>query len=368
MDLFFDESGNTGGNLLDRDQLLFILASTSLSERDSDLLLRKIKNQNKGEFKYSSIKKSKKHFESILSILADECINKKTVKLYIIDKRFTLLTKLIDEQVEPLFYEKGIDFYAGRFALKLANLLETCLPVFLGSETYATLLSVYSKFAKEPSPDSFQRFAKEVYNADEYLTSNKSEIKSTFNFLVSACDRGFDFAKENLGSLKISAHDPWLPSFIQLIQGWMSIGYRNITIIHDDAKVISENRDIILKLSDPKVAPLLSNHYNQKYQYPLLLNKIRSESSRYFKSIQLADFFAGAANQAFISLLDSSKKYGEIETEIRNLLFKKELIQGAIWRSSNVTSEEVEATGDPGICPLEYITKILAKDPSIYRE
>lgn len=100
--LAFDESGNTGSDLLSASQPVFTVASVSLTDDDAKALLANLTPKGAKEAKFSRLRKSATGRESIITLLASPLIHRKTAKLHVIHKPYMVMTKIVDLLVEPL--------------------------------------------------------------------------------------------------------------------------------------------------------------------------------------------------------------------------------------------------------------------------
>lgn len=119
--IYLDESGYTGGDLLNPDQRFFVVASSVIEDAEADAFLRRSFPRYRGdEFKFSniwrrqSLRGALRGFAGELPALADRLF------LYVIDKRFCLLTKMLDYLIEPTLADR-FDFYRDGYAQRFMN-------------------------------------------------------------------------------------------------------------------------------------------------------------------------------------------------------------------------------------------------------
>ncbi|MEO6846124.1 MAG: hypothetical protein ABI254_02620, partial [Chthoniobacterales bacterium] len=132
----FDESGYTGQQLLDPDQIVYCLASVQFKESEACDFLNIFADRTQGEYKYSKLKKAKRNQQLFLTLLNDIRLHSSSCKLYAIHKPFMVVSKIIDNIYEPLAHEDGIDFYKDRAALAFANMFTSIFPTYLGNTRY----------------------------------------------------------------------------------------------------------------------------------------------------------------------------------------------------------------------------------------
>jgi hypothetical protein len=109
--VYFDESGNTGPDLLNEDQPIFTLASVCIPQTVAKELVDLFQPSQFNELKFASLKKSARHMSNVLRLLQSDDVNENTVKVYAVHKRYMLTAKIVDVFYEPQFRQLGIDLY-----------------------------------------------------------------------------------------------------------------------------------------------------------------------------------------------------------------------------------------------------------------
>ena len=360
MDVAFDECGYTGAHLLDEEQTVFALASTSLSASDSEDMLKPFVGRIQGEYKYTKLKRASRNNSLILDVLRDSRINATTCKVYVIHKPFMVVSKIIDNIYEPMMREGGIDLYESRAALATANLLFTTLPVFIGDTRFRRLLGLYSETCRKKDRFQFSRFEEESEKIYARLEKKHPNAAISFAPIVAACRRGYDFI---ISQVMDNDHDPILPSYHILSMDWSS-KHQQLTIIADESRQLSAHRDVLLKFSDPQLRGHDIDYYGRRIHYPLQVADIVCQQSHQNPSIQMADILAGASCHAL-----NSKAKGQTQSEhekaLFQSLFEKGVITGCIWPGDPVTPNELNATGEyPGDI-VDYGARILQGDQSV---
>jgi len=93
----FDESGNTGADLLDKRQPVFILASVKLTPEQAEELKSIFEVAgNTPELKFNKLKKYGKHHFAIKKLLNHEYINPETVRLSVFHKEYCIWVHTVD--------------------------------------------------------------------------------------------------------------------------------------------------------------------------------------------------------------------------------------------------------------------------------
>src|SRR5947208_417377 len=131
----FDEAGNSGGNLLDPEQPVFVLASVHLENNRA----LELASPDGTELKFGTLKRSERGQRRIIELLNSPDLDGDSVLIASFHKPFMVITKLVDLLVEPLRYAGGIDLYERGANLALANLFHFTMPTFLGSQRFEAL-------------------------------------------------------------------------------------------------------------------------------------------------------------------------------------------------------------------------------------
>jgi hypothetical protein len=149
--LYFDESGFTGYNLLDPAQPIFTVASSDVDEQLALDILRDAFPRYQGpEYKFTNIwssgnREGLRKFSMRLSDLGQSAF------VYMVDKRFGVLTKIVDFLVEPIITRAGFDFYDEGFCWKYANYIHFGLTQVVSPELYLALTNAYQSFSRDPN-------------------------------------------------------------------------------------------------------------------------------------------------------------------------------------------------------------------------
>jgi len=89
----FDESGNTGQNLLDQTQLVFTLASVNLDYKESMEALDIFKKDGKDEQHFVNLKRRPSGQQKIIEFLKYNKFNSDRIKVSAIHKSYMVTTK-----------------------------------------------------------------------------------------------------------------------------------------------------------------------------------------------------------------------------------------------------------------------------------
>ncbi|MDP4183781.1 MAG: DUF3800 domain-containing protein [Bacteroidota bacterium] len=111
----FDESGNTGQNLLNKEQKAFVLASVRFDQKEVDEL--KAIFIGSKEIHFRNLKRSKIGREQILEFINHKSITEENILCFVSDKEYVVVAQIIDQLVETVLHKNNVDIY--HFGLNL---------------------------------------------------------------------------------------------------------------------------------------------------------------------------------------------------------------------------------------------------------
>ena len=99
--IYFDESGFTGYDLLNKDQPIFAISSTDISPQRAESILKTSFPKYQGdEFKFSNLWRSANK-QGLINFSQNIAPYKENVFTWINQKKFTVLALMVDRLIEP---------------------------------------------------------------------------------------------------------------------------------------------------------------------------------------------------------------------------------------------------------------------------
>lgn len=86
--IYIDESGNTGSDLLNKQQPVFTTASCDFTDEEARYLLSKLPSSNADEVHFKRLRKTASGQNAIVELLSDELINLERVEVQLTHKEF----------------------------------------------------------------------------------------------------------------------------------------------------------------------------------------------------------------------------------------------------------------------------------------
>jgi hypothetical protein len=360
--VFFDESGNTGQNLIYAADPIFVLASCSFEADEEQEVLSHFQQFKGPELKFSRLRKTPAGQKSVLAFLASAQVTSKTAAAFLIHKPFMVVTKYCDLVLEPSFRKAGLDFYERGTNIATANMLTTTMPVFLNPMTWSNFLSLFVRVVRERTPSLFNEWRRSAELIFTHLEHTKRESADFFApvFLMSDSSE----LLEGLGNDEL---DPLVPAYYVLVDHWGKSVGDVYELIADESKVLAKERGRLLTFADPNLQPVSAGYDRRKMDFPLKVSDIVAVDSTAYLQVQFADVLCGAIASAAKAQTKGVLRSGTFAHDVLELCYSKGLIIGGLWPNHEVDPKDLETDIVPG--PNEanlptYTAMILKGDPS----
>lgn len=345
----FDESGNTGADLVRSKQPTFVLSSCDFSLDESRDLLEKVLTHQTVEPKISKMKKSNSGRRRVIDFITSNAISKDRAKVFYFHKEFMALTKVVDLLIENVAHETGFDLYKEGMNIAMSNMLCNCMPAFCGNELYLNMLDAFVVMFREKTPKSIGDFYSQIERMVE--VSERHEFKSSLA-PIRMSSAIIDEILKNNSQVNL---DPAIPGFFTLCDAWGRQFKAEFGILHDDSKPISQEQPNLESLMDPDAKPELVGYDRRQFELPLRCREIKFGDSKTDTRLQVADLIASTCNYWARGLTDDSQ-----QDTLWNELNELELISissGVIWPSADVTPTSLGTDAKTGTNPVDGVMK-----------
>ncbi|HUI20618.1 MAG TPA: DUF3800 domain-containing protein [Methylocella sp.] len=287
--IFFDESGNTGLNLLDPQQKFFSVGSTDLVEADALVILKRHFPRHIGQdIKFKKLFRSTSNYKALIDFAKTVGSQPNRFFCFLMDKRFALLCRLIDWLVEPMFHERGYDWYKDDYARSYANL---CHLAFSKRDDNEELLekvtSIYYAFTQDPSKSTLvemQHQYREIANADlplvghfmEYFAAGAKEFE---NHHTLADFKGRD--------------DLHVTSVVSSVGWWRAHHDEDFDVVHDQSTHFFDRNEIWDLVSSMSASGAVVRVGPKSIRFPLRVKSTTPGDSKLLSSLQICDLIGG---------------------------------------------------------------------------
>ncbi|TVU89395.1 DUF3800 domain-containing protein [Vreelandella titanicae] len=287
-----DESGYTGFDLLNPDQLFQGATAISIDDDEAKHLIREhFPKLQADELKYRALARRPANRPRLFALQRDLLQHYKCVT-YVCNKRFLLVLMFLDYAVEPFYFERGIDFYKDGQNYSLASLLYEVGPTILGQGALDRLLASFQRAVREKSQESLDILVQAA------RASRWQELPEAIGPLAKYG------APECLHAIAMpdvttDAAFVVLQSLISRMEVMADDSYR---VEHDQSKNLLTYHDLLQRFIDHKEAVTFDMSKITSFAFPLKLQSVTQVDSKSSPAVQLADIMIGAAIEALNSL------------------------------------------------------------------
>lgn len=283
-----DESGNTGADLLNADQPLFALAATSLEAGVATELVAPLIKQGQKEAKYAKLKGTAGGQRSLLNFFSSPELKLKSTCVMLVDKRYYVVTHMVDKLIEPPLHEAGINLYAGDAHVGLVNVWLTSGQYFFPNGHWEKLLRALVAAFRQRTPEAFKDFDRVLATA---VKVTPKENRDFVTGLLLASGR----LREFIGVFKSTeTFDPAVDLFINMINRWMADHQGMLDLTHDRSKPLKHSEAFLRTMMKPLPARKVG-YGSRQAELPLRVANFNFGDSKNLAQLQLADVVAGAA-------------------------------------------------------------------------
>jgi len=332
-----DEAGYTGPDLVNRDQPVFILASTIISEVEAEQLLNECFSLARpAEVKHSRLSKSRRGRSQILELIRHLTGGTRKIAFYGVHKEYVLLAFLIDFWLEPMLYEDGVNLYERGANIGLANVSYITLGATLGPEGRRELLRRFQVMTRDRTTFSFNSFWESF---DRAVREHELIGKALGPLLLAEQRLGY----RHLLDLPSDLLDLGDYGLIETIKFWREeLPDCDFVLVHDNSAMIKRNHARWEAVLDPTNPTAMVGQDRRTISFPLPVRGIHIEDSHLFPQLQVVDVVAGAA----YTLLDA--KVTATRSEYIDALDESGILSaasGGVWPSDLITPKQLETDG-----------------------
>lgn len=290
--IYFDESGQTGTNLLDQDQPFFAIGSTDFNELEADALLRRHFGGRQGkELKANRLLGQVRGRREYLAFLKELGSQPERVCGARIHKRFTVVAKMVDHLVEPFMRDQGYDFYAGDYAARFANTTYFAFEKFLPKPSAELLLGLYHEFARVPSEAVLLKLHRALRSAYERAHRNCRTplglmVIGTANFEPFAGPNGF-----------ADTNDVHVTAAVQCMGHWQSHHAGPFHVVHDESVHFFRRSRQWRRITSPNLKPETIEIGGRAMKLPIAVESTESARSHESAPLQVCDLLAGVISR-----------------------------------------------------------------------
>ena len=289
-----DESGSEGENVRAAAHRIFCHGSTDLSLSEAEQVIANTRgalNVQGAELKAGTLLKPKAGFYT-RELFGPHGPLRGRSQMYLVDKQFFLVGKVIDLLVVELAYDTGVDLYIGRRARELAYDLHLNGRRALGTASWDILLQKFNSLMRLK-----QRGATPKTTIDEFYDTldalkyraRRRTVEEVLLLLARTRPQAEQFqALLTDPATESTTLDPLLAALPQTIRTWYEKTGRPIEVVHDEQVALDEKTrgDMVRVLRTPP--PDFERHVNRVDVRSIILIDSKADAR-----VQVADLVAG---------------------------------------------------------------------------
>lgn len=340
--IYIDEAGNTGQDLLNQDQKVFILSSNNFNDFEINEL--KAIFQDSNELHFVKLKRSKKGREAIVSFLNHRLITERNIISVVAHKEFITAAQIVDKLIEPVLFDRDIDIYKSGENISYANFIFYFGNFFWDKELYNNMINSFIKMIRSKDKndiDNFYKVVLQLYNTD---TNNKELID-----LILLSKRQINRILENANKFTI---DVTLSSFYVLCDLWFKKTTQKLDIIQDNSKQIETQNEFIEFTKSINIEPREIGYGSRKLVFPTQINSLKLVDSEEFSGVQISDLIASSLAFMYNNSNPKQEKFVEQIKESKLLQLAN---NHTIWPTKEVALEEFNMETGEGENIIDFL-------------
>ncbi|MBS1598471.1 MAG: DUF3800 domain-containing protein [Bacteroidetes bacterium] len=344
--IYFDEAGNSGGNLLDETQPTYILLSHNYSDDEAQEILSPLLSISKAsELHFTRLKKYSKSREAILRCINHKLIEKERIFHFVAHKKFMIVIHIVDQLFELVMHAMGEDIYKGGANLATANLLYIMGNNAWDKKLFDIMCNLFVKWMRSNLITDCITF----YDAVAALYfSVKTENEKMLLYPILASKPFVNQIMESHDKYRL---DATLSCFNAHCHFWAAIYEKPFDIVFDNSKQIDYWKDLIDFLTN-SVPEKEVGYGSRKHKYPLLINSLQMQNSKESIEVQLADVLASSLNFNYSEMARGPQDSFSKQIDESALIYSS---HNSMWPGTEVTPEALLMTDEEGINPLDFI-------------
>ncbi len=288
-----DESGSEGENVTRAAQRVFVHGSVSLGAAEAADLLAEVRMRAPSqapEYKAQQILRPEA-VETLAWLLRSETLRGRA-RVYLVDKEYFVVGKVIDLLIEELTNAAGVDLYADGAARDMAWQLHRQGPRALGGEwdpllhAFNSLMRISQRKGAKVTVDEFYAQVDRVR-----LRSHLRVVSQVLDLVWAARRHAEEFQRQLVGSDQMPpALDPLFAAISQTARSWHGQLGCAIELVHDSQSSLTQPRVQAMLASLRRPLPEFA-----RFAAGIPIIGLQQVDSKSDSRVQMADLVAGAA-------------------------------------------------------------------------
>lgn len=342
--IYFDESGNTGQDMLNKEQKVFVLASVNYNDKELEEIKEVFEMSDEVHFK--NLKNSSTGRKKIISFLNHKLIQEEHIIFYVAHKEFNVCGQITDLLIETVMFENGFDLYRHGKNIAYANWIYYFGNFFWDKTLYQDLIEKFVNMVRVKNVEAVNSF---YIIASKLLDSVKE--KSVVKPIVDS-ERYITKIMESIDKYSI---DVTFSTFLVLCDKWYKKSKNKIDVKMDTSKQIEhykhyiDHTEKIAKMS-PEVIEI--GYDIRKITFPPQINSLEMVDSKNEFGVQCADLIASAISFMYNN---ENGKFAKFSKEIQESKLLQLSNANVLWPTHDVSPKALGMEDGKGINPIDFM-------------
>jgi hypothetical protein len=340
LEVYLDEAGYTGSDLVNREQPVYALAAVALSDDVAqDLVARCFPGVKARELKHSALSFKSRGRQRILDFVRALSERPNSASVVIDHKECVLVGMLVDFWIESAMHLHGADLYERGANIGLMNVTHLTLGALRGDDGRREFLRRFQVMVRDRTVFAYESFWSTV---DDIRQKHPRFDDDLFGLYAMANARLGGL--RHLWSLPEHLLDLGDHGFLQTVSHWREKTDEPIRLIHDEAAALVRNRARWTAILSKDVPPAIVGQDRRTTRFPLDASLDLASSAAHVQ-LQLADILAGAATALVQPSAGRAPKHPDYVEALRESPLMEHCLIGGVWPTAMVTPEELETEG-----------------------
>lgn len=344
IDIYIDEAGNTGQDLLNEDQKVFILASNNFSTEEAAILSSLFPTTSEIHFK--NLKNSEQGRKAILDFINHPLITEKNIHCSTVHKEYTTVAQIVDQLIEPVLYRAGIDLYQYGQNIALTNFIIHFGNFFWDKAIYVKMLNSFIEMMRTKEEKSITEFYKTVQILYDSLKNKERDLIEPILLSRKQITR-------ILQGVNKFTMDVTLSCFYVLCDYWHKKTNKKLRVFQDSSKQIEYYKEYIDFTRTLNVPKQEVGFDSRRITFPTQIEEISLVNSESYFGVQISDLIASSL--AFM-YSNKNEKQNRFVEQIQNSKLLQLSNYHTVWPNSAITPEELKMEKGEGQNILDFLT------------
>lgn len=355
LEVYLDEAGYTGSNLLDREQPVYALAAISLTdEAAQELKARCFPRVRMRELKHTALVRSPRGRAQLIDFAHALAERPDSASVTVAHKEAVLVGLFVDFWIEPAMHRDGYNLYEGGANIGLVNITYLTLGALLGDDGRREFLRRLQVMIRDRTDFAYESFWTTVR---DLCRAHPRFDEDLFGLYVTA--NGRLGGRSHLRSLPEHLLDLGDYGLLQTVSHWRDKTPDPLRLLHDANTELARKGDEWKVWLSSDAPPALVGQDRRTTRYPLCASIELVDSAAHLQ-LQLADLVAGATVAMLRQNAGEDPRHPEYVEALRKSPLLKHCLIGGVWPTDKVTPQDLDTEGPVHGDAAEYMAALMS--------